>query len=227
MEEIFKLLTNCKNVDNFVKFLAFFKESAGRFNLTSLTDDKDIVVKHFIDSLSASGFLTENAKVVEIGSGGGFPSVPLKIERSDLDFTLIEATGKKCEYLKEVKKLLGFTKFEVVNGRCEELGKIPEYRGVYDFALARAVAPLSILTEYLIPFLKTGGRAICYKGSNYKEELTLSKNAFKELGAEVERIYEYELPENLGRHVLIILKKVSKTKDIYPRQQSKIRKSPL
>ncbi len=227
MEEILRLLCDCKNVDNFVKFLAFFKKSAGKFNLTSLSDDKDIVIKHFIDSLYGKDFLTENAKVVEIGSGGGFPSVPLKIERSDLDFTLIEATGKKCNYLNEVKKLLGFTKFEVVNGRAEELAKTTEYRGVYDFAVARAVAPLNILTEYLIPFLKIGGKAICYKGSNYEEELYLSQNAFKVLGAEVEKIYKYELPENLGAHVLIILKKVSKTKDAYPRQESKIRKSPL
>ncbi len=227
MEEIFRLLNNCKNVDNFVKFLAFFKESAGRFNLTSLTDDKEIVIKHFLDSLYASEFLTENAKVVEIGSGGGFPSVPLKIERSDLDFTLIEATGKKCDYLKEVKKLLGFTKFEVVNGRCEELSKTAAYRGVYDYAVARAVAPLNILTEYLIPFLKIGGRAICYKGSQYEEELVSSQNAFKALGCEVENVYKYELPEGRGQHVLIILKKVSKTKEVYPRHESKIRKAPL
>lgn len=227
MEEILRLLDNCKNVDNFVKFLAFFKESAGRFNLTSLSGDKDIVIKHFLDSLYASEFLTENAKVVEIGSGGGFPSVPLKIERSDLDFTLIEATGKKCDYLKEVKNLLGFTKFEVINGRCEELSRRAEYRGVYDYAVARAVAPLNILTEYLIPFLKIGGSAICYKGSQYEEELKSSQNAFKALGCEVEKVYKYELPEGMGQHALIILKKVSKTKEVYPRHESKIRKTPL
>lgn len=227
MEDIFKLLDNCKNVDNFVKFFAFFKKSAGKFNLTSLSDDKEIIVKHFLDSLYGRDFLSENAKVVEIGSGGGFPSVPLKIERPDLDFTLIEATGKKCDYLNKVKELLSFDKFQVVNGRCEELAQKENYRGVYDYAVARAVAPLNILAEYLIPFLKVGGMAICYKGSNYEEEILKSQNALSKLNATVEEVYKYSLCDNLGDHVLIILKKTDKTKDLYPRTQSKIKKAPL
>lgn len=220
-------LTNCKNVDKFVDFYDFFTDSAKKFNLTSIVDEKEVAVKHFIDSLEGSPFITDGAKVVEIGSGGGFPSIPLKIERPDIDFTLIEATEKKCKYLTQAGERLGFNNFSVVNGRCEELANDPLFREKYDFAVARAVAPLNVLTEYLIPFLKVGGKALCYKGSNYKEELELSKNALKVLGSAVEKIYEYDLPYEYGKRAIIVIRKNSETPSKYPRTQSKIKKAPL
>lgn len=227
MKDILTTLVNCKNVDKFVDFYDFFTESAKKFNLTSIVDKKEIAVKHFVDSLEGSSFLSENAKVVEIGSGGGFPSIPLKIERPDLDFTLIEATEKKCKYLKEAGNLLAFNNFSVVNGRCEELANDPLFRGKFDFAVARAVASLNVLIEYLVPFLKVGGKALCYKGSNYKEEVELSKNALKVLNGSIETIYEYELPYDYGKHAIIVIKKNGDTPCKYPRMQSKIKKAPL
>lgn len=227
MDEILKILTNVKNVDNFVEFYKFFKENALKFNLTSILDEREVYVKHFFDSLQGERILTENAKVVEIGSGGGFPSVPLKIERKDLKFTLIEATEKKCAYLKGVGELLNFENFDVVNGRCEELGKTPRFREVFDFAVARAVAPLNILVEYLIPLLKVGGKALCYKGSNFKEEVETAKNALSLLGARVYEEYEYELPYSYGKRAIVVIEKLAATKDLYPRTQAKIKKAPL
>ncbi len=227
MEDILQTLANCKNVDNFVEFYGFFKSNALKFNLTSILDEKEVYVKHFFDSLQGERFLTENAKVVEIGSGGGFPSVPLKIERKDLKFTLIEATEKKCTYLKGVGKLLNFENFDVINGRCEELGNDSRFRDKYDFAVARAVAPLNILVEYLAPFLKVGGKALCYKGSNYKEEIETAKNALTVLGCEVLEEYEYELPYSYGKHAIVVIKKIKQTPTVYPRTQAKIKKAPL
>lgn len=146
------------------KFCTLLKEYNEKFNLTSIKDDDEIYEKHFADSLKGEEFFFENAKVLEIGSGGGFPSVPLKIARDDLDFTLIEATGKKCSYLKTIGKELGFENFEVLNGRAEELGKKEEYREKFDIVTARAVAGLNVLCEYCLPFVKTGGIFVAYKG---------------------------------------------------------------
>lgn len=227
MRDIFANIINRENVDKFVEFYDFFTDSAKKFNLTSVTEEEEVYAKHFADSLSAKDLITENAKVVEIGSGGGFPSVPLKIERPDLRFTLIEATGKKCRYLQEVASLLEFENFCVVNARCEDLAHDAKYRAVYDFAVARAVAPLNILLEYLIPFLKVGGKALCYKGSNYEEELTLSENALKTLGASVTDVVKYDLPLNYGKRAVIVVTKNSETKPSYPRMQGKIKKAPL
>lgn len=227
MEEILQTLTNCKNVDNFVEFYKFFKENALKFNLTSILDEKEVCVKHFFDSLQGEKFLTENANVVEIGSGGGFPSVPLKIERKDLKFTLIEATEKKCAYLKGVGELLNFENFDVVNGRCEELGKTLRFREVFDFAVARAVAPLNVLVEYLTPFLKVGGKALCYKGSSFKEEVENAKNALDVLGCKVMDEYEYDLPDSYGKRAIVVIEKKKPTPFTYPRTQAKIKKAPL
>lgn len=227
MQEGLELLSQCKNVDKFVDFYKFFTDSAKKFNLTSVTEERDVCVKHFLDSLYGAEFLSRDAKVVEIGSGGGFPSVPLKIERNDLKFTLIEATKKKCDYLSDVKKLLDFEDFTVVNGRCEILAHEQSLRENFDFAVARAVANLPVLLEYLIPFLKVGGSAVIYKGSNFREEIDASRFAMNKLSCEVERIREYELPLNYGKRAIIVVKKTDKTKDVYPRQEAKIRKTPL
>ena len=227
MELIYKLLDNCKNVDNFVEFFRFFVDSAKQFNLTSITDEKDVCVKHFLDSLQGEQFFDKDSTVLEIGSGGGFPSVPLKIERSDLKFTLIEATQKKCNYLNQVKSLLSFNDFTVINGRCEELAHDQSLRASFDFACAGAVASLNVLVEYLIPFLKVGGKAICYKGSNYLAEIENAQNALLKLDAKVSFIKEYDLGEDYGKHAIVVIEKLKDTKSIYPRHQSKIGKSPL
>ncbi len=227
MDEIFNKFINSENVDKFEDFYTFFSESAQKFNLTSVTEKEEVYIKHFIDSLYGKSLISKDADVVEIGSGGGFPSVPLKIDRPDIKFTLIEATGKKCKYLEDLSKRLNFKDFTVKNARCEELARSLDFRGRFDYAVARAVAPLNILLEYLIPFLKTGGKAICYKGSNYEEELTLSKNALKTLNASVSEILKYELPQNYGKRAIIVVTKKSDTKDLYPRAYAKIKKAPL
>ncbi len=200
-------------------------EYNNKFNLTAITDEKDIYLKHFLDCMAGDMLFERKAKVIEIGSGGGFPSVPLKILRDDLQFTLVESTGKKCVYLNAVVDKLNLSCVKVVNARAEELAKDKNYREQFDVATARAVARLNTLAEYCIPFVKTGGKFIAYKG-DCGEELKEAEKAFEILGGELEKVEKYELP-NGEKRTLIVVNKIKKTPEKYPRGQGKERKCPL
>lgn len=208
--------------DAFKNMLLFYNN---KFNLTAITDEKDIYIKHFLDCVSGDMFFDEYVSVVEIGSGGGFPSIPLKLLRDDLKFTLVESTGKKCEYLKAVVDKFKLSCVQVVNARAEELGKDKKYREKFDVCTARAVARLNTLAEYCLPFVKVGGRFIAYKG-NCQEEIEEAKKALDILGGEIERIEKYELPNGENR-TLVVVRKVKHTPEKYPRGQGKERKCPL
>lgn len=208
--------------DAFKKMLLFYNN---KFNLTAITDEKDIYMKHFLDCVSGDMFFGEHVSVVEIGSGGGFPSVPLKLLRDDLKFTLVESTGKKCEYLKVVVDKLNLSCVQVVNARAEELSKDKKYREKFDVCTARAVAKLNTLSEYCLPFVKVGGRFVAYKG-NCAEEIDEAKKALEILGGEIEKIEKYELPNGENR-TLVVVRKIKHTPEKYPRGQGKERKNPL
>ena len=210
------------------KFSAFanlLKESNKKFNLTSVCDDEGIFYRHFLDSLAGEEFFFKGASVAEVGSGGGFPSVPLKILRDDLQFTLIESTGKKCNFLNEVVDKLGFGGVKVLNIRAEDAGKNEGLRENFNVCCARAVAGLNTLAEYCLPLVKVGGRFIAYKG-DCAQELENALHAVKILGGEVEKVVEYQL-ENCGKRTLIIIRKIKNTPPQYPRGQGKERKNPL
>ncbi len=213
------------NKEKFEKFGGLLAEYNKKYNLTSICDEKEVFYKHFFDSIMAKDLIDYNANVVEIGSGGGFPSVPLKIVRGDLKFTLIESTGKKCEFLKTVVDKLGFGCVKVLNIRAEDGGRMPELREKFDFAVARAVAKLNTLCEYCLPYIRVGGKFIAYKGENESFEESLA--AVKILGGEIEKIINYSLPENYGARNLVIIKKVRSTPLKYPRGNGKERKNPL
>lgn len=195
-------------------------------NITSITDDKGITYKHFLDSIAGEFMFSKGADVVEIGSGGGFPSIPLKIVRDDLKFTLIESTGKKCTFLKGVVDKMKIDGVQVLNIRAEDGAHDKKLREKFDFACARAVARLNILCEYCLPFVKVGGRFIAYKGIA-DEEIKEAENAFKVLGGEMEKTVEYELPGDGGKRTLICIRKVRPTPLLYPRGQGRERKNPL
>lgn len=214
-----------EEVKKFEIFREMLKKYNNEFNLTAICDDEGINEKHFIDSLLGVEMFTKNSTVAEIGSGGGFPSLPLKIVREDLSFTLIEATGKKCRYLEKVINELGLKNMTVINGRAEEIGKDPAYRERFDHATARAVASLNILSEYCMPFVKTGGSFIAYKG-NADAEIEEGRNAVKILGGEIGKIKSADLPDGSERKIIEIVKK-SKTPVLYPRGNGKERKKPL
>ena len=219
-----------QKTDFSVKMQTFYEaitEENKKFNITAITDKEDFYIKNVYDCVYGAEIYDKGASVVEIGSGGGFPSVPIKAEREDLRFTLVESNAKKCGFLCAVKEKLGFENFNVVCGRAEELSLKKEYREKFDFAIARAVAPANILCELLIPFLKVGGRAVLYKGKNYKEELKSAETAISVLHAETERVIEYTLDKGLGERAIVIIKKIKSTDEAYPRKYAKIKKQPL
>ena len=195
-------------------------------NLTTVTEEREMWIKHFLDSILGAELFPSCAKCLEVGSGGGFPSLPLKIFRDDLSFTLVESTGKKCEYLKDACKKLELKGVEVVSARAEELSRDGKYRESYDAVTARAVARLNTLCEYCLPFVKVGGIFIAYKG-DAKEELKEASNAIKILGGKIKAVKEYELPDGSGSRNIIVIEKVSSTPSKYPRGNGKERKKPL
>ena len=212
--------------EKFEKFNSILAEFNQKYNLTAISDEKEVYIKHFYDSIKPEKYFPADAKVVEIGSGGGFPSVPLKIVRDDLSFTLIESTGKKCEYLRQAVDKLEFCGVQVLNIRAEEGGKNKTLREKFDVATARAVARLNTLCEYCLPFVKPGGRFIAYKG-DAEDEIKEAENAIKTLGGEIEKIEKYDLPDGFGRRTVIVIKKLKSTPEKYPRGRGLERKKPL
>jgi 16S rRNA (guanine527-N7)-methyltransferase len=187
---------------------------------------EDVYIKHFLDSVVGEKWFFKGANVIEIGSGGGFPSIPLKILRDDLKFTLVESTQKKCNHLVQTVDKLGLKDVKVMNIRAEDGGKDKALREKFDCVCARAVARLNTLCEYCLPFVKKGGRFIAYKGE-CKEELEEAKKAIFVLGGEVEKVEEFCLPDGAGKRSLIVIKKVKNTPVLYPRGNGKERKRPI
>lgn len=211
--------------DKFSAFANLLKEHNKMYNLTSICDDEGIYYKHFLDSVAGEEYFCNGADVCEIGSGGGFPSLPLKIIRDDLKFTLVESTGKKCNYLNTVVDNLKLKGVKVVNIRAEDGARDKAFREKFDVCCARAVARLNTLSEYCLPYVKVGGIFIAYKG-DCEEEITEAENAIKVLGGEIEKVVRYEL-ENCGKRTIVIIKKVCRTPAKYPRGNGKERKQPL
>lgn len=222
MNEAYEYLKN----EKFEKFRDILTDYNEKCNLTAITDKKEVYIKHFLDSVVPEKLFPLNAKVIEIGSGGGFPSIPLKIVREDLDFTLVESTGKKCTYLEETVRLLGLDRVKVLNIRAEEGGRKENLREKFDIAEARAVAELNTLCEYCMPFVKVGGLFIAYKGDR-EEEIEKAKNAIEILGGKIESVHSYELPEDCGKRTVIAVRKIKKTPEKYPRGRGLERKKPL
>lgn len=217
-------LSDSVKKEKFKTFCDFLIESNKKFNITAITDRDGVYLKHFADSLAGVDNFSEGANVLEIGSGGGFPSIPLKICRPDLKFTLAESNAKKCNFLKEAGKLLDFENFTVINSRAEELPQ--NFKGKFDAVTARAVAGSSVLCELTIPYLKTGGKAVFYK--NYSEkEIADAARAAEKLGAKLIAVQKYELDGIDGERCVMVIEKNDLTDGIYPRPYNKILKKTL
>lgn len=210
-----------KNLETFKETLINYNE---KVNLTSITEDLDFEIKHIYDSLKGEKYFKKNSKCIEIGSGGGFPSIPIMILREDLSFTLVESVNKKCIFLKEIIDKLNLNA-KVINIRCEELAKNSQFRESFDVVTARAVAKLNTLSEYCIPFLKKGGKFIAYKGEI--DELSESLNAINVLGGKLVDKEEYSLPLDKGNRKIYIIEKIKETPIKYPRGNGKERSKPL
>ncbi len=215
-----------------IKSATMFKEllfDANRStNLTAITDEEDAAIKHFADSLLLLRYATfpEGARLVDIGTGPGFPGIPLKLFCPDLEILLLESVGKKCGFLSSVIESMSLEGIDVYCGRAEELAREPLQREHFDFATARAVAELRVLLEYALPLLAVGGKFFAFKGPEAENEVEAAQNAIALLGGEVEGIETYQLPSSTMRRSLITVKKVAPTDEKYPRRAGMPAKRP-
>jgi 16S rRNA (guanine527-N7)-methyltransferase len=213
--------------NQFVIYMRMLQEWNEKFNLTAITDCDGIILKHFIDSLTILKYLNNNEKVIDIGTGAGFPGIPVKIVNTTLNVTLMDSLNKRVNFLNEVIKALNLKEIEAVHARAEELGRDKKYREQFDVSTSRAVANLSTLLEYMMPFVKVGGRCICMKGPNIEEELENSKKAVEKLGGKIEKIENFVLPSSDIERNIIIVKKIKTTNNMYPRKPGTPAKEPL
>ena len=234
MEQTFKekLLKKCPDLTDemqqqFEDYMNLLLEWNEKINLTAITEQDDIILKHFVDSLTINKYIEQGKSVIDMGTGAGFPGVPLKIARKDLKITLVDSLNKRIKFLDEVIEKLKLEKIETLHFRAEEFGQNKKYRESFDIATSRAVANLSTLAEYLLPLVKVGGKCLCMKGSEIKEELEKSKRAIQILGGEIENIEEFTLPESDIKRAIITIKKVKLTPNKYPRKPGTPAKDPL
>lgn len=218
---------NEEQINKFYDYMNLLIEWNKKINLTAITDYNEIILKHFVDSLTINKCIKENNYVVDIGTGAGFPGIPLKIIRDDIKIVLVDSLNKRINFLNEVIKKLNLKNIETVHARAEEFGRNKKYRQKFDVATSRAVANLSTLSEYMIPLVKINGRCICMKGKEIKEELKDSLNAIKVLGGKVENVEEFELADNdINRSIIYILKE-KYTPNKYPRKAGTPSKDPI
>lgn len=195
------------------------------FNLTSITEEKDVIIKHFLDSVLPLSIITPNSHIIDIGTGAGFPILPIKIMRPDIKGVAIDSVNKKINFVNDVILDLNLKNITPVHARAEDLARKVEYREQFDLCLSRAVAELRTLVEYALPLLKLHGKFIAYKGGNVEEEIKNAQNAIKLLGGKIKEIKTLKIYDMTRSFVII--EKISHTNALYPRLKNKPRTSPL
>jgi 16S rRNA (guanine527-N7)-methyltransferase len=218
-------------IDYFQIYLDELSHWNEKINLTALKEPRHIALGHFADSIAPmiidAVFQTKYAHAIDIGTGAGFPGLPLKIINPDWRLSLIESIGKKCDFLRAVVGAMELNHVEVFTKRSEELGAHPDHREKYDFAFARALSSLSTLIEYGLPFLKIGGLLVAHRGRTAADEASRVNVALEELGGEIAEIRHYEIAELGGSRALVVVKKVRPTSKHYPRRTGVASKRPL
>lgn len=216
-----------EQIQKFYKYMELLLEWNEKINLTAIVEPRDVILKHFVDSLTICKELQKNKTLADIGTGAGFPGIPVKILRPDLDITLIDSLNKRVNFLTMVIEALKLEKIIALHGRIEDFGKNKKYREKFDYVTSRAVANLSTLSEYMIPLVKIGGKCICMKGSNIDEELKNAEKAIKILGGKIEKVDTFLLPDtDMGRNIILI-KKEKATPNKYPRKAGTPAKEPI
>ena len=198
-----------------------------KINLTAIVEEGEVIDKHFIDSLTISQYLEDNQKIIDVGTGAGFPGIPLKIARENLNIDLLDSLNKRINFLNEIIDKLQLKNIRAIHSRAEDAAMKKEQREVYDVAVSRAVANLPVLLEYLLPFVAVGGKCICMKGINIEEEVNNSKKALKELGGEIEKIDKFQLSNTDATRNIIIVRKIANTPNKYPRKAGTAVKNPI
>jgi 16S rRNA (guanine527-N7)-methyltransferase len=218
-----------EQVDQFKLYQQELLKWNQKFNLTSITEPRQVEIKHFIDSVSCLKFIdsSKSFEIIDIGSGAGFPGIPIKIIYPNINIRLIDATQKKVDFCKHILKILNFDPNAVIAGRAEELAQSVEYRENFDIAISRAVANLPVLLELMLPFVRIGGSAIAMKGKNIQQELASTEKALEVLGGKIENITQEFLPILNEERNLITIRKVNPTPGKYPRRSGVPLKKPL
>lgn len=219
-------------MEQFYKYYSLLIDWNQKINLTSITDIRDVYEKHFLDSscgvLAIEKYgVSEKLRMIDVGTGGGFPGVPLKIIYPDMHITLLDSLNKRIQFLNEIIQELGLKNIETIHGRAEEMGRHKDFRENYDISVSRAVANLSTLSEYCTPFLNKDGFFISYKSKNVDEELEQSKIALSKLNTMVDNVIQYDLPGTDVARTLVMIKKTGKTPSAYPRKAGTPQKKPL
>ncbi|MBD8045695.1 MAG: 16S rRNA (guanine(527)-N(7))-methyltransferase RsmG [Clostridium argentinense] len=218
--------------DKYNKFMIYkdmIKEWNEKINLTAITEDDEIIKKHFIDSIKVFKIdeLKASKRIIDIGTGGGFPGIPMKIMNPECEIVLLDSLNKRINFLNEVIKELKLENIEAVHGRAEDFVKENNCRESFDAVVSRAVANLTVLSEFCLPYVKIGGYFVALKGPAIEEEMNDAKNALKILGGKVERIEEVTIEGSDLNHNLVVIKKIKETPKKYPRKAGMVTKNPL
>lgn len=226
MIELFKKYEYSINDKKKLLFNNYYKDLVEKnkvMNLTAITEENEVYLKHFLDSILPLKNIKDNSKILDIGTGAGFPGIPLKIMNSTLNITLLDSLNKRINFLNEEISKLDLQNIKAIHSRAEDYANVS--RETFDYVVSRAVARLNTLLEYCLPFVKIGGMFIAYKGSSSNEEIEECANALKILGGKIEKVEEFDLEGNFRS--LIYIKKVKETPKKYPRGQNKPKNQPL
>lgn len=215
-------------VDKFKKYYELLIEWNKKMNLTALTEPHDVALKHFCDSILLLKYadIFEGASLIDVGTGAGFPSIPIKIMRPDIHLCLLDSLNKRLVFLQEVVDTLKLSDVQIVHARAEDGAKRADLREKFDFATSRAVAQMNVLSEYCLPYVRVGGQFVAMKGKYSEEEIDSAKNAIKLLGGKCEKVEKYSLIDESQR-TIIRIKKLSSTDKRYPRTSAKIKNKAL
>lgn len=217
-----------RQLEQFSIFYEHLIETNKSLNLTAITEMHEVVIKHFVDSIAVTKYVDlSGKKVIDIGTGAGFPGIPLAILLPNTQFTLMDSLSKRLHFIEQVKEMCGIENVETVHSRAEDLGQNPAYREQYDFCVSRAVAALPVLLEYCIPFVKKGGMFISYKSEMMDEEIKQSENAQKILKCKLKETYSFTLPESEYYRTFAVFEKTDILQKKYPRQAGKPKRNPL
>lgn len=216
-------------LQQFDRFYQMMVETNKHMNLTAITEEDEVISKHLVDSLSCSKVMdmSQVRSIIDIGTGAGFPGIPLKIAYPEIEFVLLDSLNKRIRFLDGVIEELGLEKIEAVHGRAEDLARKKEYRANFDLCVSRAVANLSTLTEYCIPFVRVNGYFVSYKAAKGMEELEQAKNCLQVLGCKVDDAHQFILEGDESERLLLKIKKCKGTPKIYPRKAGVPSKNPL
>ena len=218
---------NREQIEKFYSYMNLLLEWNEKINLTAITNPEEVITKHFVDSLTINKYIVKNSRVIDIGTGAGFPGIPLNILRNDIDLLLLDSLNKRIIFLDDIIEKLKLEKVKTIHARAEELGQDKKFREQYDTVVSRAVAPLNVLLEYMLPYVKVGGKCICMKGPKLEEELEQSKISIDTLGGKVEEIDETSLPNTDIKRNILVVRKIRIMDSKYPRKMTNIKSNPL